>query len=58
MNTINTTFYHGTSLEATLSIQEHGFDVERSGSNAGQNLGKGAGSSNVLICLLHINQFP
>jgi hypothetical protein len=48
MNTImNTTFYHGTSLEATLSIQEHGFDVGRSGSNAGQNLGKGAGSSNL-----------
>jgi len=31
-----TTFYHGTSVEAALAIQEQGFDPERSGSNAGK----------------------
>ena len=36
-----TTFYHGTSVEAAWSIQENGFDPERSGSNAGALLGKG-----------------
>jgi len=35
------TFYHGTSVEAALSIQQKGFDPERSGSNAGALLGKG-----------------
>jgi hypothetical protein len=33
--------YHGTSIDATLSIQKDGFDPERSGSNAGALLGKG-----------------
>ena len=32
-----TEFYHGTSLEAALAIQDEGFDVSRSGSNAGMN---------------------
>ena len=36
-----TEFYHGTSLEAALAIQARGFDVDRSGSNAGAMLGKG-----------------
>eukprot|EP01046_Picozoa_sp_COSAG06_P040486 COSAG06_NODE_4905_length_3870_cov_2.133121_4_plen_341_part_00 len=34
-------FYHGTSLENALSIQTHGFDVKRSGTNAGAMLGSG-----------------
>jgi len=34
-------FYHGTSLEAAMNIQEVGFDVQRSGSNAGAVLGPG-----------------
>jgi hypothetical protein len=34
-------FYHGTSLEAAMSIQKVGFDVQRSGSNAGAALGRG-----------------
>jgi hypothetical protein len=33
--------YHGTSLEAAMNIQEVGFDVQRSGSNAGAALGGG-----------------
>ena len=37
----NRTFYHGTSLEAALSIQNSGFDASRSGSNAGTLLGNG-----------------
>ena len=37
----NRTFYHGTSLEAALSIQSTGFDASRPGSN-GRNLGTGA----------------
>jgi hypothetical protein len=37
----DTCFYHGTSLEAALSIQKHGFDVEKSGTNAGAMLGPG-----------------
>ena len=36
-----TEFYHGTSLEAALTIQEKGFDVDLSGSNAGAMLGPG-----------------
>ena len=36
-----TEFYHGTSLEAALSIQEHGFRVDLSGTNAGALLGAG-----------------
>ena len=36
-----TEFYHGTSLEAILAIQESGFRVELSGSNAGAALGPG-----------------
>lgn len=35
------TFYHGTSLEAALSIQREGFRVDLSGSNAGAALGNG-----------------
>jgi len=35
------TFYHGTSLEAAENIQKVGFDVTRSGSNAGAMLGRG-----------------
>jgi hypothetical protein len=34
-------FYHGTSLENALGIQRHGFDVKRSGTNAGAMLGPG-----------------
>jgi hypothetical protein len=34
-------FYHGTSLEAAMNIQENGFDVSLSGTNAGQALGRG-----------------
>jgi hypothetical protein len=34
-------FYHGTSLEAALSIQKAGFRVELSGTNAGAMLGDG-----------------
>jgi hypothetical protein len=33
--------YHGTSLEAAMNIQENGFDVKRSGKNAGASLGRG-----------------
>ena len=37
-----TTFYHGTpALENVLAIQRGGFDVGRSGANAGQMLGPG-----------------
>ena len=36
-----TEFYHGTSVEAAMSIQATGFDVSRSGSNAGAMLGPG-----------------
>ena len=34
-------FYHGTSLEAAMDIQKNGFDVRKSGSNAGMSLGRG-----------------
>jgi len=34
-------FYHGTSLEAAMKIQQVGFDVGRSGSNNGAQLGRG-----------------
>ena len=34
-------FYHGTSLEAALSIQDVGFRVDLSGTNAGAMLGPG-----------------
>ena len=37
-----TVFYHGTSLESALAIQRDGFDVGRSGTNAGALLGTGA----------------
>eukprot|EP01046_Picozoa_sp_COSAG06_P066915 COSAG06_NODE_17105_length_960_cov_2.442509_1_plen_55_part_10 len=33
--------YHGTSLEAILAIQESGFRVDLSGTNAGAALGPG-----------------
>ena len=33
--------YHGTSIDAALKIQAHGFDVALSGSNAGALLGPG-----------------
>ena len=33
--------YHGTSLEAILAIQESGFRVDLSGTNAGAMLGPG-----------------
>ena len=36
-----TEFYHGTSLEAIMAIQESGFRVDLSGSNAGAALGPG-----------------
>ena len=36
-----TEFYHGTSLEAALNIQDEGFCVDLSGSNAGKMLGPG-----------------
>ena len=35
------TFYHGTSLEAALTIQDGGFRVDLAGSNAGAMLGNG-----------------
>ena len=35
------TFYHGTALEAGLAIQNGGFNVDLSGTNAGQMLGPG-----------------
>ena len=35
------TFYHGTALEAGLTIQKCGFNVDLSGSNAGTMLGNG-----------------
>ena len=38
---VPTEFYHGTSLEAILAIQEGGFRVDLSGSNAGAALGPG-----------------
>ena len=44
---VNSTFYHGTSLEAALSIQRAGFDAELSGSNAGTLLGRGVYVTNV-----------
>lgn len=34
-------FYHGTSLEAAMLIQEEGFRVDLSGTNAGAMLGPG-----------------
>ena len=34
-------FYHGTSVEAAMSIRATGFDVSRSGSNSGAMLGPG-----------------
>jgi hypothetical protein len=36
-----TEFYHGTSLEAILAIQDSGFRVDLSGTNAGAMLGPG-----------------
>lgn len=33
--------YHGTSLDAALSIQANGFDPDLAGNNAGAMLGKG-----------------
>ena len=36
-----TEFYHGTSLEAALKIQDEGFRVDLSGTNAGKMLGPG-----------------
>ncbi len=36
-----TVFYHGTSLEAILAIQESGFRVDLAGTNAGAMLGPG-----------------
>lgn len=47
------TFYHGTSVEAALSIQANGFDPERSGSNAGALLGKGVYCTTTLQKALH-----
>ena len=39
---VNTTYYHGTSLQTTLSIQRVGFDVGRSARTpAGRRLGDG-----------------
>lgn len=38
---VPTRFYHGTSLEAALAIQQHGFRVDLAGSNAGASLGAG-----------------
>ena len=34
-------FYHGTSLDAALKIQDQGFRVELSGKNDGMKLGQG-----------------
>ena len=34
-------FYHGTSIEAAMQIQARGFDMLRSGTGAGNLLGKG-----------------
>ena len=48
-----TTFYHGTSPEAALSIQTNGFDPERSGSNAGALLGKGVYCTTTLEKAMH-----
>ena len=46
-------FYHGTSIEAALSIQKDGFDPGRSGSNAGALLGKGVYCTTTLAKALH-----
>jgi len=48
-----TTFYHGTSIKAALSIQKDGFDPELSGSNAGALLGKGVYCTTTLEQALH-----
>jgi hypothetical protein len=41
-------FYHGTSVEAALAIQDEGFNVDLSGKNAGALLGPGVYCSTVL----------
>jgi len=43
-----TTFYHGTSIEAAFKIQDEGFRVDLSGSNAGALLGNGIYCSTTL----------
>ena len=48
-----TVFYHGTSLEAILSIQENGFRVDLSGTNAGAALGPGVYITTTLEKSLH-----
>ena len=37
-----TEFYHGTSLEGAVAIQNHGFNVNLAGKNDGDMLGAGA----------------
>ena len=46
-------FYHGTSLAAALKIQEEGFRVDLSGSNAGDLLGPGVYMTTTLNKALH-----
>lgn len=41
MSRLPTEFYHGTSLEAAMKIQQEGFRVDLSGTNAGAMLGPG-----------------
>ena len=50
-----TIFYHGTSVEAALAIQEKGFDPERSGTNAGALLGKGVYCTTTLEKAMHLS---
>ncbi|EOD39072.1 hypothetical protein EMIHUDRAFT_223954 [Emiliania huxleyi CCMP1516] len=46
-------FYHGTSLEAIVAIQESGFRVDLSGSNAGAALGPGVYVTTTLLKALN-----
>ena len=48
-----TEFYHGTSLEAIMAIQESGFRVDLSGSNAGAALGPGVYVTTTLLKALN-----
>ena len=50
---MQTEFYHGTSLEAIMAIQESGFRVDLSGSNAGAALGPGVYVTTTLLKALN-----
>jgi hypothetical protein len=49
----NKTYFHGTSLEAALSIQQTGFEVSRSGTNARTLLGAGIYFTTSLVKAMH-----